>query len=453
MGAGARFPAPCDGIVTAFELVAILVTLTALLGWVNERWIGVVPVVGVTLGGLLFSLALLAFGKLHLLGVEGTFAREVMGGLDFNELLLNGLLGAMLFAGALGVEVNALMEQRVMVLLLATVGVVISTFLVGTLVWVAARAVGVPLPFVYALLFGALISPTDPVAVLAVLNRVHAPEDLRVLISGESLFNDGVGVVVFTAILGVLVSGATSPAEVAELFAWEAIGGLVYGLVLGYGAYLLLKQVDQHTVEVMITLAVVTGGYALATRLHTSGPLAMVVAGLLVGNRGRAFAMSETTRDHLDKFWIVVDETLNAILFLIIGLEVIALELSWRLVVAGLVAIPIVLAARLASVGLPISVVRIRRAVKPYTVRILTWSGLRGGIAIALALSIPPAPERDLVLAITYVVVVFSILVQGLTVERLVRRRVARMAAAERWEVDPVVKRALLGEDERREVT
>ncbi len=431
--------------MSAFELVAILVTLTALLGWVNQRWIGVVPVVGVTLGGLVFSLALLGIGKLELLGIRASFANDVLSRLDFNELLLNGLLGAMLFAGALGVELNALMEHRLMVLVLATVGVLLSTFFVGSLVWLATMAVGVDLPFIYALLFGALISPTDPVAVLAVLNRVHAPEDLRVLISGESLFNDGVGVVVFTAILGVLVSGTTSPGHVVELFAREALGGLAYGLVLGYVAYLLLKQVDQHTVEVMITLAVVTGGYALAMRLHTSGPLAMVVAGLLVGNRGRALAMSDTTRDHLDKFWIVVDETLNAMLFLIIGLEVVALDLHWQLIVAGLVAIPIVLAARFASVGIPIAFIRLRRAVKPYTVRILTWSGLRGGIAIALALSIPAATEREFVLAITYVVVVFSILVQGLTVERLARRRVARVVAADRWEVDPAVKTALLG--------
>jgi CPA1 family monovalent cation:H+ antiporter len=212
------------------------------------------------------------------------------------------------------------------------------------------------------------------------------------------------------------------------------VGGVLYGLVLGYGAFLLLRSVDDYAVEILVTLAVVTGGYALAIRLHTSGPLAMVVAGLLIGNRGRALAMSDRTRESLDTFWMVVDETLNAMLFVLIGLEMLALELRWESLLAGLVAIPLVLVGRLASVSLPIWVMRFRASVKPYTVRLLTWGGLRGGIAIALALSIPAGGERDLILAVTYVVVVFSILVQGLTVEPLARRRVARLAAADAWD-------------------
>ncbi|MEJ2502488.1 MAG: sodium:proton antiporter [Gemmatimonadota bacterium] len=405
--------------------MAILVTITALLGWVNERWLGINPVIGVTLGGLLVSLLLLVLGQLGLWGFGAEFAQEVLGRLDFDELLLHGLLGAILFAGALDIELNELVAHRWLILVLATAGVVVSMILVGTVVWLLAGWMGLELPYFFALLFGALISPTDPVAVLAILKRAGTPADLTALISGESLFNDGIGVVVFTVILGVAVSGHATVEHVAELFVFEAMGGVVYGLALGYAAFVLLRSVDDYAVEILITMAVVTGGYALALRLHTSGPLAMVVAGLLIGNRGRALAMSEQTRRNLDTFWVVVDETLNAMLFLLIGLEVLALELRWEFLVAGLVAVPTVLAARFISVTLPISTIRLRRDVKPYTVRLLTWGGLRGGIAIALALSIPPRPERDLILAMTYVVVVFSILVQGLTVEPLARRRTA----------------------------
>jgi CPA1 family monovalent cation:H+ antiporter len=420
--------------VTPFELVAILVTLTALLGWVNERWLGITPVIGVTMGGLVISVALLLLGQWGTWGVGQGFAEDILTRLDFDELLLHGLLGALLFAGALEIHLGDLLPHRWLILVLATAGVLVSTFLVGTAVWLIAGWIGLELPYVYALLFGALISPTDPVAVLAILKRAATPPDLQALISGESLFNDGIGVVVFTVILGVAVAGEATVAHVAELFAVEAVGGVLYGLVLGYGAFLLLRSVDDYAVEILVTLAVVTGGYALAIRLHTSGPLAMVVAGLLIGNRGRALAMSDRTRESLDTFWMVVDETLNAMLFVLIGLEMLALELRWESLLAGLVAIPLVLVGRLASVSLPIWVMRFRASVKPYTVRLLTWGGLRGGIAIALALSIPAGGERDLILAVTYVVVVFSILVQGLTVEPLARRRVARLAAADAWD-------------------
>jgi CPA1 family monovalent cation:H+ antiporter len=426
--------------LTTFELVAILVTLTSLLGWVNARWLGITPVVGVTLGGLVISVALLLLGQLGVGGVGAEFADGLLTRLDFDDLLLHGLLGALLFSGALEIHLEDLRSQRWLIMTLATVGVIISTFLVGTVVWLAVGWVGLTLSYVHALLFGALISPTDPVAVLAILKRARTPRDLQTLISGESLFNDGIGVVVFTVVLGVAVSGHASVGHIAELFVFEALGGIAYGFVLGYLAFVLLREVDDYAVEILITLAVVTGGYALALRLHTSGPLAMVVAGLLIGNRGRALAMSERTRDNLDTFWMVVDEALNAMLFVLIGLEVLALELRWEYAVAGLAAIPLVLGSRLVSVSLPISVMRIRKQVKPYTVRLLTWGGLRGGIAIALALSVPQGPERDLILAVTYVVVVFSILVQGLTVEHVARRRVARLARADRWAVKPEAK-------------
>jgi CPA1 family monovalent cation:H+ antiporter len=423
--------------LTAFELIAILVTLTAVLAWVNARWLGMNPVIGVTLGGLLVSILILAVGHLGFAGQGTEAAAALLGRLAFDELLLNGLLGAILFAGALEIDLNDLLSHRWLILVLATAGVLMSTVLVGTVVWFVVAWVGLSLPYAYALVFGALISPTDPVAVLAILKRARTPSGLQVLISGESLFNDGIGVVVFTVILGVAVSGHATAEHVAELFVVEAVGGIAYGLLLGYLAFILLREVDEYAVEILVTLAVVTGGYALAVRLHTSGPLAMVVAGLLIGNRGRRLAMSQRTRERLDTFWLVVDESLNAMLFVLIGLELLALELRWEYLLAGIIAIPLVLGARLTSVSLPILAIRLRTAVKPYTIRLLTWGGLRGGIAIALALSIPPTAERGLILALTYTVVVFSILVQGLTVEPLARRRVERLAREEAWSEQP----------------
>ena len=266
---------------------------------------------------------------------------------------------------------------------------------------------------------------------LGILKRMNAPKRLEVLISGESLFNDGVGVVVFTMIAGLaLGEGHAEPtaAGAAGLFLREAVGGVAYGLLLGWTAFQLLRRIDNYTVEILITLAVVTGGYALAGRLHTSGPIAIVVAGILVGNPGRRFAMSEVTRGHLDTFWLVVDEALNAVLFVLIGLEVLVLRLTGPFLAAGLAAIPVVLAARAVSVGAPIGALRLRVPFLPYTVRTMTWGGLRGGIAVALALSLPASPARDLIVVMTYAVVVFSILVQGLTVAPLARRATARVA-------------------------
>ncbi len=281
---------------------------------------------------------------------------------------------------------------------------------------------------VYCLLFGALISPTDPVAVLALLKRVGAPKALEVTIAGESLFNDGVGVVVFGGLLGVVSSGGSVQlGHLAELFLREAVGGAVFGLVIGYVAYRLLKPVDNYQVEIQISLALVAGGYALAQVLHLSGPIAMVVAGLLIGNHGRSFAMSPTTVEHLDSFWELIDEILNAVLFVLLGLEVLAVTFTVRHLAAGLLAIPAVLLARLVSVAVPVWLLNLRSPIDRPTVRVLTWGGLRGAISVALALSLPhELAERPLILVMTYVVVVFSILVQGLTIGPLARRWMAR---------------------------
>ncbi|MEM7480003.1 MAG: sodium:proton antiporter [Acidobacteriota bacterium] len=406
--------------MSLLAVAGVLITLTALLAWLNERTLRLPPAIGVMVGGFLASLAVLG------LGAAGFGTREWAGQLlarvPFDDLLMEGMLSYLLFAGALHVDLSELLRQRWTVLTLATVGVVFSTFLVGGAIVFLLPLLGLALPFAFALLFGSLISPTDPIAVLAILKKAGAPSELRSLITGESLFNDGVGVVVFSVIAGIAVHGRQlDPASIGLLFVEEAIGGVIFGLGLGFVAYHLLRRVDDHSVEVLITLATVQGGYALALALHTSGPIAMVVAGLFIGNRGRMFAMSDNVRRRLDEFWEMTDEILNAILFLIIGLEVLVLDWSPAKIIAGLVAIPLVLGARWLTVGGAVTARRRRRTFPPGTVRLMTWGGLRGGISVALALSLPPSSERDLIVAITYVVVFFSILVQGLTVGPLVR--------------------------------
>jgi CPA1 family monovalent cation:H+ antiporter len=413
-----------------FTIIAVLITLTTAISFTNERYFGLPTHIGVTIGGLFTSLVLIALGSAGF--IDMNWLRSLIEPVDFNKILMHGILGALLFAGALEINLSDLAERKWAISLLATFGVLISTVVVGTLTWYAMPLLGLRLPYIYALLFGALISPTDPIAVLALLKRVGVPKNLEVMISGEALFNDGVGVVVFTLIIGVIQSGQEfTLGHSGMLFLKEAVGGAVYGFVLGYIAYLMLREIDAYTVEILVTLSVVTGGYVLAETLHVSGPIAMVVAGLFIGNHGRLLAMSEQTREHLDKFWVVVDEVLNALLFLIIGLEVLILRFSGSIFLAGLITIVIVLFGRFVAVSGPILLLRKKRGFPPSTIRILTWAGIRGGIAIALALSIPPSPHRNLIVDITYVVVVFSLLVQGLTVEPLVRRTLKEVESRE----------------------
>jgi len=407
--------------MSLFEILAVVITVTALLGFLNRRWFGLPTTIGVLAGGMAVSLALIVLARTGVIGLS-RFAGLVEQ-VRFDALLMNGLLSFLLFAGSLHVDLGRLVEQRWTILLLATLGTLASTFLIGTAAWLVTGMIGVNLPFPFALVFGALISPTDPVAVLSILRETKAPAELETIVTGESLFNDGVGVVLYAITLGLATGTAeVTPVHIATLFAEEALGGLLWGAVLGFAAYQLLRRVDDYTVEVLITLAVVTGGYALAHAIHVSGPLAMVIAGLFIGNHGRRFGMSETTRRHLDTYWTVTDEVLNAVLFVLIGLEVLVLDLAPGFVTAAVLAVAISLLARLVSVGLPLSLIRLRTAVRPYTIRIMTWGGLRGGIAVALALALPAGPARDLILVMTYAVVVFSILVQGLTVETLLRR-------------------------------
>jgi CPA1 family monovalent cation:H+ antiporter len=350
--------------------------------------------------------------------------------IDFSSVLMQGMLSLLLFAGALHVDLSELKAYRWQVGALSVVSTLLSTLAVGYGTWLSLPWAGLQLPLIYCLLFGALISPTDPIAVMGILKTAGAPKNLELVIAGESLFNDGVGVVIFSLLLGMLASGAApSAGQGLRLLLHEAGGGLLFGLVLGTITFWLLRSVDSYEVEVMLTLAAVTGGYALASRLHVSGPLAMVVVGLMVGNGGRRLAMSDTTRHYVDLFWELIDEILNAVLFVLIGMEVLLVTFTVNIFIAAAVAMVVTLLARALTVGLPVSLLPNTFKLPRGSGWVLTWGGLRGGISVALALSLPAGPERNTVLALTYCIVVFSILGQGLTVGQVVRRTVTERAA------------------------
>ena len=403
-----------------FNVLAILITLTAVFSYINHRYIGLPVTIGVMAIALSISLLLNLLGSLGF-GLERQ-AEMLLRSIHFDKALLHGMLSFLLFAGALHINIDDLLERKWSIGSLATVGTLISTFLVGTLTWWVLGWFGLGMSYIYCLLFGALISPTDPIAVLGILKTASVPKSLKMKIAGESLFNDGVGVVIFLVILEIATgTHGVSAGHIGLLFVRETIGGALFGLGIGYLSYRMLKSVDNYQVEVLITLALVAGGYALADVLHLSGPIAIVMAGLLIGNHGRLFAMSEETRLQLDAFWELMDEILNAVLFVLISLEVLILTFTQLYLVVGLLIIPLVLVARFIAIGIPVTLLRPFRNFSPGAVRIMTWGGLRGGISVALALSIPPSPERHVILAITYAVVLFSILIQGLTLEKLVR--------------------------------
>jgi CPA1 family monovalent cation:H+ antiporter len=406
--------------MSLFSTLAILLSLSAVLSYANERTLRLPTTVALMASSMGLSLGLVGLG---VAGIDvGDWAQALLERVDFDEALLEGMLSYLLFAGALHIKLDELKEHRTVIATLATVGVVLSTVLVGTAMYAVLGWLHVDMPLSYALVFGALISPTDPIAVIGILKTARAPKSLATNIAGESLFNDGVGVVVFVVLLGIAEGHAQSPGSVAWLLAQEALGGALFGWALGQGCYLMLRSVDHYHLEVLITLALVTGGYAVAMALHVSGPIAVVVAGLLVGNKGRALGMSDITRDRVDTFWELIDEILNAVLFVLIGLEIILVRIDRTLALASLAAVVIALTARLLVVGMPVTLMRRSRGFVRGTARIMTWGGLRGGISVALALSLPPSAEREKILAITYFVVAFSVIVQGLTVGRLVRR-------------------------------
>ncbi len=406
-----------------FEIAAIFLVVTALLAYVNHRFIGLPTTIGVMVTSLVLSLSLLGLNALGFLHVLHTFEVQLLNAIDFSDVLMQGMLSLLLFAGALHVDLSELRDYRWQIAILAVVGTLLSTVVVGMAMWWILPWLGVSMPLIYCLLFGALISPTDPIAVMGILKSAGAPKNLELVIAGESLFNDGVGVVIFSLLVGMLTSGdAPTWQHGAELLAHEAGGGLLLGWAVGHVTFRLLRSIDQYQVEVLITLAAVMGGYALANRLHVSGPLAMVVAGLMIGNQGRSLAMSDTTRHHVDLFWELLDEMLNAVLFVLIGMEVVVIRFAHDLLMAAVATILITLAARWLTVGLPVKLLRRAFRLPRGAGFMLTWGGLRGGISVALALSLPTGPAREAILALTYCVVVWSILGQGLTISHVARR-------------------------------
>jgi CPA1 family monovalent cation:H+ antiporter len=405
----------------ALGAAAALITLAALFSWLNHRYIRQPPSIALLLFSLALSLALVAVGKL---GVDARWlAHETIGAVRLDRALLDSMLSFILFAGALQVDLGELERRKWAIGFLASLGVVVSALLAGSALWAIFRALGHPLALVWCLLFGALISPTDPIAVLALLKRANAEKSLAIKMAGESLLNDGFGIVLFVLFLGIASGGEkASMASVATLFLREAVGGALFGLAVGYGAYRMLAAVDSYQVEVLLTLALVMGGYAGAAALHVSGPIAIVVAGILIGNHGRRYAMSARSRERVDTFWELIDEILNAVLFVMIGLELLRLDFDRTYAWAAGLAIPAVLGARFLSVGVAALVPRLRQEFPPRVIGILTWGGLRGAISVALALSLPYGAQRDAIITVTYVIVLFSILVQGLTLTRLLAR-------------------------------
>jgi CPA1 family monovalent cation:H+ antiporter len=413
--------------LSIFQVAAVLVVLAALFGYVNYRLIGLPHTIGLTIMGALASLAVVAADFVVPGAGLGAAIRSFLQGIDFHTALMQGMLSFLLFAGALHVDLSLLLKRKWAVLVMATLGVVISTLIVGYLLRALTLYLGLDVPLAWCLVFGALISPTDPVAVLGILKLARVPASLEAKVAGESLFNDGVGVVVFSILLGIaLGTEEFSLIHAAELFFIESLGGALLGFLLGWIAFLAMRGINEHNLEVLITLALVLGGYALAQALHLSGPVAMAVAGLLIGNHGMSLPMSETTREHVNKFWSLLDEILNSVLFLLIGVEVVAIAAEPLYLVIGVAGIVIVLFGRAVAVGLPMALLR---RISPFTkgaFPILVWGGLRGGISIALALSLPDGPLRSLILTVTYVIVVFSVVIQGATVGAAAKRFVPR---------------------------
>ena len=471
--------------MTLFEIASIVIALSALFGYLNVRLLKLPNTIGLMIIAILFTGVLFVTSLFSPLLINS--ARALIGAVNFEEVLMDVMLGFLLFAGAMHTNFDQLRVQRWPVLVFATVGVLCSTFLVGVGVWLTFGWIGLNPKFIHCLLFGALISPTDPIAVLGILKQAGVPKKLETKIVGESLFNDGVGVVVFLTIFNIATGGqgpdhAHHPADahtsvieqqwdgsaltpvaladdaddtdnaddaddangqkadhtvasaapdnthgpgayqIAKLFVVEVGGGILLGLILGYGTFQLLRSIDDYEIEVMITLACVMGGCSLAAFLHISAPLAMVVAGLIVGNDTvRGTAMSKQTEIYVDKFWELMDILLNAILFVLIGLEILLLEVDQQVLIAAAIAIVVVLTSRFLSLLLPVQFFRKKLQFVPHTTTIMTWGGLRGGISIALALVLPDEC-RALFLTVTYAVVVFSIVVQGLSVGKLAGR-------------------------------
>jgi len=407
--------------MSLFQTVTVLMALTALGGYVNHRLLHLPPTIGLMAIALLSSLVLVVLGATGVVEVQ-RYTRFVPS-INFSDLVFHGFLAFLLFAGALHVDLGDLYKVKWTVIILSTLGTIISTFVIGALFWCAAYLLGNELRFIFALLFGALISPTDPIAVLGIIKKAGAPKALETRITGESLFNDGVGAVIFLTILDI-ATGQSEPSvlSVSWFFVRQTLGGIALGWLLGWVAFRLLRKIDDYQVEILLSIALCMGSYELADVVHMSGPIAAVVAGLFLGNRGWNLAMSEQTQEYLGKFWQMIDEILNSLLFLLIGLEIAAINETAKYVVLGIVGIACVLIGRAVSTLIPIKIMSFIVPFPKGTITLLTWGGLRGAISIALALLLPAGQERQLILTSTYMVVIFSIFVQGLTFGPLLRR-------------------------------
>lgn len=416
----AKNPAPLERFrMTIFQTIALILSLAAAGAYFNRRIFRLPTTVGLMVFAQLLSLAAVGLNGMGLIELE--HFSQFVSGIDFSNILLHGLLSFLLFAGALRVDFGELKKHKVTVTVLATVSVALSMLITGTLVWLAALGIGLNLPYIYALLFGALIAPTDPVAVLSSLKETSLSKSLRVKIGTESLLNDGLGVVLFLILLAMAIHPQLElgAPEIVLLMLWTGCGSIALGLALGWLACRLIDSIDDYNIEILLTLALAAGSYSLAEFIHVSAPITVVIAGLVIGNQGRIFGMSEKIRTYLNSFWELIDQIVNAVLFALIGIVMIVIPVNELSVTMGLMAIPAMLLGRYASVALPISIMSLRAKFEPGTVTLLTWGGLRGAISIALALSLPSGHEKNLILGMTYIVVVFSILVQGTTFRRV----------------------------------
>jgi monovalent cation:H+ antiporter, CPA1 family len=404
-----------------FHLFSILIVLSALFAYINFKFLKLPNAIGLMLVSLLFSLSIIAISVV--IPTFKNYIVEILNNIDFSELLLEVMLSFMLFAGAIHIKYQDLQNEKLAIILFSTISVLISTVIIGFSTYYLLFVFGIEVELMHAFLFGALISPTDPIAVLSILKSAGVSKSLETKIAGESLFNDGVAVVVFITILQLAKPGADlSLSDVFLLFGQEAIGGILLGLFIGYLGYKLIASIDNYHVEVLLTLAIVMGGYTLAHYTHVSGPLAMVVAGLITGNRSKTHGMSDITAQYIDKFWELIDEILNAVLFVLIGLELLIIQIENTIVMISFILVGFILISRYISIWIPSLAIRLKEAINQKTMIMLTWGGLRGGISIALALSIQSEANRDIWVTITYIVVCFSILIQGLTIGKLAQK-------------------------------
>jgi len=401
---------------------SVLIVLASFFAYLNIRFLKLPATIGIMIIAMISSIILVVTGNIF----PETFTNfsKLFSEFDFTEVLMGAMLNFLLFAGAIHVNLKDLREQRGPVMVFSTISVLISALAIGLILDFVTDLLHIDLPFIYCLLFGALISPTDPIAVLSILKDAKVPKSLETKIAGESLFNDGVVVVVFVVILKLAQDPASdfSLPHVSWLLIREALGGFILGTILGIQSSKAMRKVDDYKVSVLITLSVVMGGYLIAQAMHISGPLTMVAAGIIIGNYGKKTAMSATTKDYLNKFWELIDEILNAILFLFIGFELLLIPNILGYWQIGLICILLVLFSRFLSIWIPTLVIPFKEKFNRGTIKILVWGGLRGGVSIALALSIEEGPHKQMILAITYFVVVFSIIVQGLTIGKLANR-------------------------------